>query len=217
MRILLVEDNASLSYILKRDLEAAGFTTTVAEDGEKGLYHCENWSYDVILLDVNLPGIDGWTILEKLRKSRTTPVIMLTAHDSLDDRIKGLSSGADDYICKPFHFKELVARIMALHRRSVKAVENNSIQIGEYTLHIDTAELSNGDDVTPLTPREFDILLTLSKERGKIVSRDTIFNLFSETENPSLASLDVHICNLRKKVGADKIKTMRGKGYLLEG
>lgn len=216
MRILLIEDNASLSYILKRDLEALGFSTTVAEDGEKGLYHCENWSYDIILLDVNLPVMDGWSVLERLRKNHATPVIMLTANDSLDDRIKGLSHGADDYLCKPFHFKELVARIMALHRRSVRAVENNCIQIGDCTLHLDTTELYKDGEATPLTPREFDILLTLSKQRGKIVSRDTIFHLFAENETPSLASLDVHICNLRKKLGAQKIKTIRGKGYLLD-
>ncbi len=216
MRILLVEDHPKLKESLARALRNAGFAVDVAVDGQGGLGKAEDYNYDAIVLDVMLPVMDGWTMLEKLRASKDTPVIMLTARDSVQDRVHGLDLGADDYLAKPFQLNELLARLRALIRRSAGQTSTR-LNLGECSLDLKTKKLSRGDEQIEITAREYHLIEFLALHRGKVVSRATLHeHLFDEDELTLSNVLDVNVSRVRRKLGKDFIKTHRGLGYSID-
>jgi len=217
MRLLVIEDEKDLRAALEKGLREEGYAVDVAEDGDEGLFKAESWDYDAILLDVMLPVMDGWQVLERLRQKKTTPVLMLTARDTVRDRVRGLDLGSDDYVVKPFSFRELLARIRALIRRSAGSA-SSMLELG--TVRVDTAKrvvLQNGGPVE-LTAREYALVEMLAFRKGKVVTRTELYDhLFAEEDQTLSNLLDVHVCNVRKKLGKDFIETRRGHGYIIEG
>jgi two-component system OmpR family response regulator len=216
MRILIIEDEPDLLRSLARALREEGYAVDTAPDGEEGLYKAEGYDYDAIVMDVMMPKLDGWEVLKRLRKIKKTPVLMLTAKDQSRDRVRGLDTGADDYVVKPFDLAELFARLRALIRRSAGKT-NNTIEIGEVT--IDTAArnvLFKGEAVL-LTAREYGLVEYLALHRGEVVTRTTLYeHLFDENDTTLSNLLDVHVSNVRKKLGPEFITTRRGHGYCIE-
>lgn len=219
-KILLVDDDAELSNMLSQILTKEGYQLTLAADGETGLARALSGSYDLILLDVMLPGIDGFQLLQRLRQqSRSTPVLMLTARGNDDDRVAGLELGADDYLPKPFYPKELVARVKALLRRTPNTtVRQESIAYAGFNVSPLQNEVRCDDVALELTPTEFDILRTLVQGAGQVVSKDQLsVAALGRQLAPFDRSLDVHISNIRKKIqhNPERIQTVRGRGYRL--
>jgi two-component system, OmpR family, response regulator len=213
MRILIIEDEMDLLSSLALALREEGYAVDTAEEGEDGLYKALSWGYDAVVLDVMLPGLDGWTILQRLRKEKKTPVLMLTARDAIQDRVRGLDSGADDYLVKPFDLQELFARLRALIRRAA-GQPNNVIQIDDLEIDTGSCQVSLAGRAVTLTAREYVLLEYLVLHRGEVVTRTTLYeHLFDENDNTLSNLLDVHVSNLRKKLGADFILTRRGHGY----
>ena len=221
MRILLVEDEKDLAMIVKQGLEEEGYVVEVAHDGEEGLYMAENYSVDVVILDIMLPKLDGLSVLTSMRKKGiNTPVLMLTARDALIDKIKGLDTGADDYLTKPFVFGELLARIRSLIRRKT-TVKEAVIRIAD--LEVDTAshEVKRGGAAISLSAKEYALLEYLAYKKNTVVSRsDIIEHIYHEDSDMDSNVVDVYINYLRNKVdkGFDKklIQTVRGAGYILK-
>lgn len=216
MRLLIVEDEPDLLASVAQAMEEAGYAVDTAADGEEGLYKAESVDYDAIVLDVMLPKMDGWTVLKKLRQTKKSPVLMLTARDQSRDRVKGLDTGADDYVIKPFDLAELFARLRALIRRSVDKT-TNELAIGRVV--IDTAARAVTLDAKPveITAREYALLEYLALHRGEVVTRATLYeHLFGDDDDTLSNLLDVHVSNLRKKLGHDFISTRRGHGYCIE-
>ena len=216
MRILIVEDEPDLRQSLAQALREEGYAVDTAENGDDGLFNAEETDYDVIVLDVMLPGLDGWQLLQRLRKTKKTPVLMLTARDQTRDRVKGLDTGADDYVVKPFDLPELFARLRALIRRSANQT-SNVIEIGD--VQIDTAARNVFLKSKPveLTAREYSLVEFLARHRGEVVTRTQLYeHLFDENESSLSNLLDVHVSNVRKKLGAEFIATRRGHGYCIE-
>jgi two-component system OmpR family response regulator len=216
MRVLVVEDEPDLLRSLATALREEGYAVDTAETGDDGLYKAESWDYDAVVLDVMLPGLDGWEILGKLRRSKKTPVLMLTARDAVRDRVRGLDLGADDYLVKPFNLPELLARVRSIIRRGA-GTPNPLVSIG--LLAVDTTARSVSVDSEPvtLTAREYALIEYLVLRRGKVVSRAELYDHLFDEEDDSLSNLlDVHVCNLRKKLGKDFIQTRRGHGYVIE-
>jgi len=181
------------------------------------LYKAESWDYDVVVLDIMLPGLDGWQVLERLRKQKQTPVLMLTARDAAPDRVRGLDTGADDYLVKPFDLSELLARVRALIRRSV-GVARPEITFADVVLDTRARAVTRAGELLALTAREYAILEYLALHRGEVVSRTALYDhLFDENDDTMSNLLDVHVFNLRKKLGHELIVTRRGQGYLIEG
>ena len=220
MKILLVEDELAIANVVKRGLERAHYTVDVANDGEVGLRLAIENSYDLIILDLMLPSRDGWSICQSLRARRdTTPILMLTARDAVNDRIKGLEMGADDYLPKPFDFGELLARVRAqlrregMHRARIIRVRD---------LEIDTIRrrvLRAGVEVT-FTPREYSLLEALALHEGQVLSRASIIERVWMDENGGASNtVDVYINMLRRKIDAGEeqrlIHTVHGVGYVL--
>jgi two-component system, OmpR family, response regulator len=217
MRILVVEDEADLLASLAKALREEGYAVDAAEDGEEGLYKAENCDYDAIVLDVMLPRLDGWTVLQKLRKAKKTPVLMLTARDATRDRVRGLDTGADDYMVKPFDLPELLARLRALIRRAAGQVRN-VIEIGEVRIDTAARNVTRAGANVLITAREYALLEYLALHRGEVVTRTALYeHLFDEDDSTLSNLLDVHVSNLRKKLGAEFITTRRGPGYCIEG
>ena len=216
MRVLVVEDEPDLLGSLTKALREDGYAVDGAADGEEGLYKAESCDYDAIVLDIMLPGIDGWELLRRLRKTKKTPVLLLTARDTVRDRVRGLDTGADDYLVKPFELEELLARLRAIIRRSASQAQPR-LQIGNVV--IDTAArmvTRRGQSVT-LTAREYALLEFLALHRGKLVTRTMLYDhLFDENDSTLSNLLDVHVSNMRKKLGHDFITTRRGHGYCIE-
>ncbi len=216
MRILIVEDEPDLLASLAQALREEGYAVDTAADGEDGAYKADTYDYDAIVLDVMLPKLDGWEILRRLRKIKKTPVLMLTAKDQSRDRVKGLDTGADDYVVKPFDLHELFARLRALIRRSANKT-TNVIEIGG--VKIDTAArqvLLKGRPLE-LTAREYALVEFLALHRGEVVTRTQLYeHLFDEDDSTMSNLLDVHVSNVRKKLGAEFITTRRGHGYCIE-
>jgi two-component system, OmpR family, response regulator len=215
MKLLIAEDEADLRQALIMALADEGYAVDSAEDGGEGLYKAMEWDYDAIILDIMMPGMDGWQVLEELRKRKNTPVLILTACSGLDDRVRGLDLGSDDFLVKPFEMAELTARLRALIRRSAgKATALLSFQ----SLEIDTAKKSvsvNGEPVK-LTAFEYSLAEYLMTHRDRVVSRTELYeHLFDENDDSFSNVLDVHVCNTRRKLGGDFIKTRRGQGYVI--
>jgi two-component system, OmpR family, response regulator len=216
MRILVVEDDPRLLRSLAKALREEGYAADTAETGDDGLYKAESWDYDAIVLDVMLPGLDGWGVLQRLRKQKPTPVLMLTARDATHDRVRGLDTGADDYLVKPFDLAELLARMRALIRRSA-GQPRPQIALGEVVIDTRARSVSRRGESLTLTAREYAILEYLALHRGKVVSRTTLYeHLFDENEDTLSNLLDVPVFNIRKKLGHELIVTRRGQGYLIE-
>lgn len=216
MRLLVVEDEEDLRRGLEQALREEGYAVDAAADGREGLYKAEEWDYDVIVLDVMLPEMDGWEILSRLRKKKKTPVLMLTARDGVRDRVKGLDLGADDYLVKPFNLVELIARVRALIRRSADK-PNPILKIDNVRVDTNARTVALGSTPLELTAREYALIEFLALRRGTVVSRTDLYNhLFAEEDDSLSNLLDVHVCNIRKKIGKDFIQTRRGHGYVIE-
>jgi two-component system OmpR family response regulator len=213
MRILVIEDELDLLQALTQSLREAGYAVDEAADGRNGLFKAEGTTYDAIVLDLMLPGMSGWDLLSSLRRSRSTPVLILTARDSLSDRVKGLDAGADDYLTKPFELPELHARLRALIRRAA-GQPTAKIEVGDVTVDtVRRAVYQEGQPVA-LTPREYALVELLVLYKGTLVTRTMIYDHLFDDEDDSLSNLvDVHVANVRKKLGKDFIITRRGEGY----
>ena len=217
MRILVVEDEADLLRGLAQALREEGYAVDTAADGEEGLFKAESWDYDALVLDVMLPKLDGWNVLQRLRKVKKTPVLMLTARDQTRDRVKGLDSGADDYVIKPFDLPELLARLRALIRRTGNQT-SAAIEIGDVAIDMAARLVSCKGEPVALTAREYALVEYMALHRGQVVSRTTLYDhLFDENDSTLSNLLDVHVSNVRKKLGHDFIVTRRGHGYCIEG
>ncbi|WP_029190378.1 response regulator transcription factor [Verrucomicrobium spinosum] len=216
MRVLVVEDDPDLRRSLVATLREENYAVDAAGDGAEGFQRALENEYDVIVLDVMLPGLSGWEFLQKLRPTKTSPVLMLTARDAVQDRVKGLNQGADDYLTKPFDIEELLARIRALIRR---AAGQPQPVLTIRDLSIDTAArkvLWKGEEV-PVTAREYTLIEYLALHQGEVVSRTTLYeHLFDEDDSTLSNLLDVHVSNLRKKLAPELITTRRGHGYSIE-
>lgn len=215
MRLLIVEDETDLRNALAMSLSDDGYATDTAADGEEGLYKALNWDYDAIILDIMMPRMDGWEVLQKLRTKKNTPVLMLTARGAIDDRVRGLDLGSDDFLVKPFDLAELNARLRALIRR---AAGRASTRLAYNGLEIDTAtkKVVVNDAPINLTALEYALVQYLLMHCGKVVSRTDLYeHLFNEDDDSLSNVLDVHVCNARRKLGGGYIKTRRGLGYII--
>lgn len=217
--ILLIEDDSELCELMREFFVQNDFELEIAQDGRRGLSRALEGSHDLIILDIMLPGIDGFEILRLLRRRSSKPVIMLTARTDPKDRIAGLDAGADDYLPKPFGPEELLARIRAVLRRTRQQhlAKPEMVEAGPVKLNTGTREAWAGASVLNLTGIEFDILETLLRSAGQVISRDQLMTVLYQREaNPFERSLDVHISHLRKKLEEyrDMIRTVRGTGYM---
>ena len=216
MRILVVEDEPDLLASLAQALRVEGYAVDTANNGNDGLFNAEGTDYDAIVLDVMLPGLDGWEILKRLRKTKKTPVLMLTARDQTRDRVKGLDTGADDYVVKPFDLAEVFARLRAIIRRSANKT-TNIIEIGEVKIDSAARHVFFKDKIVEITAREYALVEFLALHRGEVVTRTQLYeHLFDENDSSLSNLLDVHVSNIRKKLGAEFIATRRGHGYCIE-
>ena len=216
MRILVIEDEPRLQRNLAKALREESYAVDTAGDGDDGLFKAQTNDYNVIILDVMLPKLDGWELLARLRKEKQTPVLMLTARDGHSDRVRGLDTGADDYLVKPFDLAELLARLRALIRRSANKT-TNLITLRDIRLDTRSRKVTRGGQPVSLTAREFAILEYLAVNRGKVVSRSELYEHIVDENDDTLSNLmDVHIFSIRKKLGAELIATRRGQGYCVE-
>src|SRR5437588_6825498 len=221
MRILVVEDEAKVARALKEGLEGERYDVVVAKTGEEGFFRANAELFDLIVLDLMLPGRDGIEVLATLRKRGVqTPVLILTAKDAVEDRVLGLDSGADDYLVKPFAFPELLARMRALLRRG-RIDQVLRFKAGDLELDLVTRKVTRGDQVLELTAREFELLAYLLRHQNQLVSREMLAREVwkeSSRATPLDNVIDVHITRLRKKVDQDSpklIHTVRGVGFIL--
>ncbi len=222
MRILVVEDEVKVANALREGLEDERYEVIVAHTGEDAFFRINTEKFDVILLDVMLPGRDGLQILTSIRKHGVdTPVLLLTARDTLEDRVAGLNSGADDYLVKPFAFAELIARVRALVRRG-RAADAPRLSAGDLDVDLVTRNVTRGGAPIELTVREFELLEYLLRHQGQVVPRETLArDVWKEPSRttPLDNVIDVHIARLRRKVDADfaakLIHTVRGVGFIL--
>ncbi len=214
MQILLVEDDKPLACGLQIALRKQGYAVNHVETGEACLHVVATEEPDIIVLDLGLPDIDGLKVLKKIRhKSMTLPVILLTARDSIDDKVMGLDCGADDYLAKPFEVTELLARLRVLERR-LGTVKSTQISIGDISLDTATQVVMQQNHELELSRKEYMLLKSLMENTGKVLTRATLeTRLYSWGEEVCSNALEVHIHHLRKKLGSDFIKTVRGVGY----
>jgi two-component system OmpR family response regulator len=216
MRVLVVEDEPDLLTSLAQALREEGYAVDTASEGEDGLYKASNWTYDAVVLDVMLPKLDGWEVLKRLRATKKTPVLMLTARDRSADRVRGLDTGADDYVVKPFDLQELLARLRALIRRTANQTRA-SIEIGDVSIDTAARSVTRGSEPVVLTAREYALVEYLALHCGEVVTRTTLYeHLFDENDSTLSNLLDVHVSNIRKKLGQEFIVTRRGHGYCIE-
>ena len=216
MKILVIEDDPDLRASLVDTLEDERFIVDTASDGEEGLYRAMEWQYDLIVLDVMLPKLDGRDVLQKMRaRGCKTPVLMLTALDSFDDRIAGLNLGADDYLAKPFNEGELIARLMALHRRASGRAENR-IVLGEVEIDPAAQRVYRHGQHVPLSLAQFRLVAHLAAQRGKVVSRMELAEAVTNEEDHAPSNvIDVQVHHIRRKLGKDLVQSQRGAGYFI--
>jgi two-component system OmpR family response regulator len=217
MRILLVEDDQDLQRVLKRALSDAGYVVDTAGDGEEGHFLGDTEPYDAVILDLGLPKMDGVRVLEKWRKDdKKMPVLILTARDRWSDKVAGFDAGADDYLAKPFHTEELLARVRALLRRAA-GLATSEIEIGPLKIDTKASRVVVDGNPVKLTSLEYRLLAYLAHHRGKVVSRtELVEHLYDQDFDRDSNTIEVFIGRLRKKLGVNLIQTVRGLGYLLE-
>jgi two-component system copper resistance phosphate regulon response regulator CusR len=220
MRLLVVEDEPKTREYLRKGLGESGFTVDVATNGIDGLHLATQENYDLIILDVMLPRVDGWAVIKQLRDKKSTPVLFLTARDHVEDRVKGLELGGDDYLVKPFAFVELLARIRTLLRRG-PAREVEKISIGDLEIDVVRRRVKRAGQRVDLTPREFSLLQLLANRQGEVLSRTQIASYVWDMNFDSDTNVvEVAIRRLRAKIDDDHalklIHTIRGMGYVLE-
>ena len=217
MQILLIDDDAELCGLLVELLSREGFSTECQHEGKRGLDRALHGGFDLVILDVMLPGLDGFEILHRLRAESRVPVLMLTARGEDLDRIAGLEMGADDYLGKPFNSRELVARIRAILRRQERpASQAGPLEVNGVRIDPGTREVTVNGKKVELTTFEFDILDLLMRSAGKVISRDDLMeHLYNRKATPYDRSADMHVSHLRKKLETERplIKTIRGAGY----
>lgn len=222
MRVLVIEDDRKIASFLVKGLKQNGYAADHAADGEAGLDLALHTPYDAAVVDIMLPRRDGLSVVQELRRQKVNlPVIFLSAKSSVDDRIKGLQSGGDDYLVKPFALSELLARLQALIRRSSQTVEPTTITVGDLTLNLLTREVTRAGQPIELQAREFSLLEYLMRNAGKAVAKATILeHVWDYSFDPQTNVVDVVVCRLRNKLdkGFDKslIHTIRGVGYVLK-
>jgi len=221
MRVLIVEDEKTLANLIKEGLEDESFSVDIAYDGEEGLFLAENEPYDIIVLDIMLPKIDGIELLRRIRENRIkTPVLLLTAKSAIEDKVEGLNSGADDYLTKPFSFEELLARIRAILRRAFGETRN-IVKVADLELNLDTHEVKRAGRKIELSSREYALLEYLVLNKNKLLTRtqitEHIYDYYFEFDSNVI---DVTVARLRKKIdkGFEKklIYTVRGAGYMVK-
>jgi len=217
LRVLVVEDEPDLRRAVVQSLLESGYAVDEAANGPDGLFKATSWEYDAVVLDLMLPGLSGFDLLQQMRRERKTPVLILSARDGVDDRIKGLDIGADDYLVKPFSIRELHARLRALIRRAAGQAQS-TIEIGNIVINLVNQTVTRDDQPVQLTAREYSLVELLALHRGKLISRTLIYDHIFGEDDSSLSNLvDVHVSNIRKKLGADFIQTRRGQGYIVDG
>ncbi len=222
MRILLIEDDIKIAAFIEKGLKAASFAVDHATDGQTGLHLALNEPYDAAIVDLMLPGLDGLSVITHMRREKiNTPVIILSARDSIDDRVRGLQSGGDDYLTKPFSFSELLARIHALIRRASGATEPIRLRVGDLSMDLITREVIRDTRTIDLQPREFALLEYLMRNAGRVVSKTMIMeHVWDYHFDPMTNVVEARISRLRNKI--DKpfhqkmIHTVRGVGYVLK-
>ncbi|WP_316859837.1 response regulator transcription factor [uncultured Cohaesibacter sp.] len=214
MRILIVEDEVELNRQLKAEMEENGYVVDCAFDGEDGHFLGDTEPYDAVILDIGLPKMDGISVLEAWRRNkRTMPVLILTARDRWSDKVQGIDAGADDYVSKPFHMEEVVARIRALVRRSAGHA-SNEITCGPVRLDARSGRVTVDGQMVKLTSHEFRLLSYLMHHQGTIISRtELVEHLYDQDFDRDSNTIEVFIGRLRKKLGVDVIQTVRGLGY----
>jgi two-component system OmpR family response regulator len=217
MRVLIAEDEPDLARTLKRALEEEELAVDLALDGDEAQYKIAEIPYDAIVLDLMLPRRSGWELLRELRRAGTrTPVLILTARDAVEDRVKGLDLGADDYLTKPFALAELIARIRALIRRG-SADPAPTMTIGDITIDTAARVVCRAGERVELTAREYALLELLARRRGTLVTRTYIWeHIYDEASDIVSNAVDVHVAALRRKLGRDVIQTRRGQGYMID-
>lgn len=221
MRLLLVEDSERLQRSLSTGLKKHGFALDQAFDGEQALAFAAVNDYDTIILDLMLPKIDGLTVLSTLRaEGKDCHVLILSANDQTEDRVRGLDLGADDYLVKPFAFNELVSRLQALNRRR-SGIKNPLIEIGEVRIDSVARQVFYGDRLVSLTPHEYQLMEFLARRRGRVFSHDQLIDqLYDASSYVTRNAVEAHVCSLRKRLNSagapELIKTRRGFGYLIE-
>lgn len=213
MRILLIEDHPVIRENVARALRDSNYVVDVAEDGREGLWKAEDTGYDAVVLDLLLPVMDGWEVLSRIREKSNTPVLMLTALDSTEDRIRGLDGGADDYLPKPFEMGELEARLRALIRRSAGEAKP-VIDIGDYQLDLNRKVLLKIGEPVAITALEYAMIEFLALKRGQVMTRTELYeHLFDDVGSSLSNTIDVRISRIRSKLGKDFITTHRGMGF----
>jgi two-component system OmpR family response regulator len=222
MRVLLVEDDPTIAAFVAKGLREAGFAVDEAADGETGLTLAREQKFDAAIVDVMLPRLDGLSLIDALRgRGVRTPVLILSAKRSVDDRVRGLQAGGDDYLTKPFAFAELLARVQALIRRSTGAAEPTTLAAGDLTLDLLTREVRRGDQPIDLRPREYALLEYLLRHAGKVLTKTMILShVWGYNFDPNTNVVDVLVSRLREKVDRSfdqkLIHTVRGVGYVLK-
>jgi len=222
MRILLVEDDSKIASFIVRGFKAEGFAVDHAADGEDGLYLALTEPYDAAIIDRMLPKLDGLSLIEQVRREKIkTPVIILSARGSVDDRVKGLQTGGDDYLTKPFAFSELLARVQALIRRSSDVSEPTKLEVADVTINLITREVVRAGKTIELQPLEFSLLEYLMRNAGRVVSKTMIMeHVWDYYFDPQTNVVESRIYKLREKIDKDfsnkLIHTMRGVGYVLK-
>ncbi len=222
MRVLVVEDDEKIASFVSKGLREAGFAVDTAGDGVDGLHLAVTEPYDAAVVDIMLPGLDGLSLIERVReKNIKTPVLILSARRTVDDRVKGLQTGGDDYMTKPFSFSELLARIQALIRRATQTSDPSVLRAGDLTIDLLSREANRGGQPITLPSREFALLEYLMRNKGRIISKTSILeHVYDYSFDPQTNVVDVLVCRVRNKVDRDfepkMIHTVRGTGYVLK-
>lgn len=215
-RVLIAEDERRIASFLEKGLASNGFTTATVGDGEAAYHYARSGEFDLLILDIGLPKVDGFTVLRRLREDRVDiPVVILTARDSVRDTVAGLESGADDYIPKPFAFEELLARVR-LRLRSQRAPEPTMLRVGDLTLDLRTRRVYVADQTVDLTAREFALAEVFCRHPDQVLSREQLLSTAWRFDfDPGSNVVDVYVRYLRRKLGVERIETVRGSGYRL--
>jgi len=222
MRVLIIEDDQQIASFVSKGLQQAGLAVDHVSDGEAGLEIAELNSYDVMIIDIMLPGLDGFSVIEGLRsKGNTTPILVLSARGSLDDKLRGFQTGSDDYLTKPFSFSELQARLQALLRRTSRGQGQNALEVGDLSMDLLSRKVVRGNREIELQPREFALLEYLMRNSGNVVSKTMILeHVWDYHFDPQTNVVDVLVHRLRNKIDKDfqakLLHTVRGVGYVLK-